>query len=151
MANSKSATSKPRRQAAAKPAVRSGQGRSRSGGRPAKPSSDASAPKPGRTKTSAGIVQRAAAKAKVPAVALGAAAAGVAGARALKGRMGRKTVLGVPVPHSLGGASLPDLDVRSMAKTIGEASQWFADTSKAISKDLERAGNQAERIGKVLG
>jgi hypothetical protein len=149
MANSKPATSKPRRQT--KPAAKSGPGRSRSGGRQAKPSSDASAPKPDTSEASAGIVKRAAAKAKGPAVAVGAAAAGVAGARALRSRMGHKTILGVPVPRSLGGASLPDLDVRSMAKTIGEASQWFAETSKAVSRDLERAGNQAERIGRMLG
>jgi hypothetical protein len=130
MANSRSAPSKPRRKTG---------------------SSDARAPKPGTSETGAGTVKRAVTKAKGPAVAVGVAAAGVAGARALKGRLGRKTVLGVPVPHSLGGASLPDLDVRSMAKAIGEASQRFAETSKAVSKDLERAGNQAERIGRMLG
>ena len=96
-------------------------------------------------------MKQVAAKATGPAVAVGVAAAGVAGARALKRRMGRKTVLGVPVPRALGGASMPDLDVRSIAKTIGEASQRFAETSKAVSKDIERAGDQAERIGRMLG
>src|SRR6476661_2916220 len=38
-------------------------------------------------------------KAKGPAVAVGAAAAGLAGGLVLKGRTGRKKVLGVPVPR----------------------------------------------------
>jgi hypothetical protein len=137
-------------------------------GRSAKSSSGASASKQGTSKTAAkriesarstaakrvgqaaGTAKQAAVKAKGPAVVVGAAAAGVAGGLALKGRMGRNTVLGVPVPRSLGDSSLPDLDVRSVAKTIGEASQRFARTSKAVSKDIERAGDQAERIGRML-
>jgi hypothetical protein len=167
MANSKSAPSKPRRKAGSgssggsagvrrtsnrsakapsrpKPAAKSGQVKFRSGGRSTQPSSGPSAPK-------RGTVRQVAAKAKGPAVAVGVAAAGVAGARALKGRMGRKAVLGVPVPGWLGSTSLPDLDMRSLAKTIGEASQRFAETSKAVSKDIERVGDQAERIGRLLG
>jgi hypothetical protein len=145
MANSRSAPSKPRKKT----------GSSSSGGAAPSPKRASSRstrapsrPKPGEI--DAGIVKRAAAKAKGPAVAVGAAAAGVAGARALKGRMGHKTVLGVPVPGWLGGASLPDLDVKSLAKTIGEASQRFAETSRAVSKDIERAGDQAERIARML-
>jgi hypothetical protein len=65
--------------------------------------------------------------------------------------MRRHKVLGVPMPRSLNGASLSDLDVRSIAKTVGEASQRFAKTSKSVSRDIERAGDQAERIGKMLG
>jgi hypothetical protein len=65
--------------------------------------------------------------------------------------MRRKTVLGVPVPRSLGKASLPDLDVKSMAKTVGKASKNFGQTTKSVSKDIERVGDQAERIGKILG
>ena len=87
-------------------------------------------------------------KAKRPAVAVGAAVAGVAGGLALKRRLGRPKVLGVPVPRSL---KAPSVDVKSLAKTVGDASQRFAKTSKSVSKDLERAGDQAERIGKILG
>jgi len=86
-------------------------------------------------------------KAKGPAVAVGAAAAGLAGGLALKGRSRRKTVLGVPLPRSL----KPDLDVKSLAKNVGQASQRVAKTSKSVSKDIERAGDKAERIGKILG
>ena len=84
-------------------------------------------------------------KAAGPAVAVGAAAAGVAGGLALKSRRGRKSVLGVPVPGKPG-----DIDVQSIVKTVGKASKRFADTSKSVSKDIERAGDKAERIGKIL-
>lgn len=145
MANSKSAPSKPRRKA----------GSGSSGGTAPKRTSNPSTKAPARPKPAppaAGTTKRTAAKVKGPAaIAVGVAVAGVAGARALKGRMGRKTVLGVPVPGWLGGASLPDLDVRSIAKTIGEASQRVAETSKAVSKDIERVGDQAERLGRLLG
>jgi hypothetical protein len=56
----------------------------------------------------------------------------------------------VPLPAPLQKAKLSDLDVRSVAKAVGEASQSFAKTSRTVSKDIERAGEQAERIGKVL-
>ena len=94
-----------------------------------------------------GTAKDAAGKVKGPAVAAGAAAAGVAGGLLLNGRLKRKTVLGVPVPRAL---SKSHLDVKSIAKTVGEASQTFAKTSKTVSKDLEHAGDQAERIGKIL-
>jgi hypothetical protein len=88
--------------------------------------------------------------AKGPAVALGAAAAGVAGGWVLRNRLRRKRVLGVPLPRSLGRGSLTDIDLQSMAKTLGKASRQFGQTSKNVSKDIERVGDQAERIGKIL-
>ena len=63
----------------------------------------------------------------------------------LKGRHSKPKVLGVPVP------SVPDIDVKSIAKSVGKASKQFAQTSKKMSKDIERVGDQAERIGKILG
>jgi len=87
--------------------------------------------------------------AKRPAVAVGAAAAGLAGGLVLRSRTRRKTVLGMTVPRSVGKA-LSGLDARSVAKTVGHASKQFAKTTKNVSKDLERAGDQAERIGKIL-
>lgn len=92
-----------------------------------------------------GSVKQVAGKAKGPAIAVGAAAAGVVGGIALKGRARRRTVLGIPVPKHMAS-----VDARSLAKTVGEASIRFAKTSKTVSKDLERAGDQAERIGKIL-
>ncbi|HYI80486.1 MAG TPA: hypothetical protein VEW67_06470 [Thermoleophilaceae bacterium] len=81
-------------------------------------------------------------------MAVGAAAAGIAGGLLVKSRMSRPKVLGLSVPRSL---KKPSLDPKSIAKTVGDASQTFAKTSKSVSKDLERAGDQAERIGKILG
>jgi hypothetical protein len=85
-------------------------------------------------------------KAKGPAVAVGAAAVGVAGGLAIRSRTRRKTILGVPVPKQV-----PTIDPQAIAKTVGNASKQFAKTSKSVSKDIERAGDQAERIGKILG
>ena len=45
---------------------------------------------------------------------------------------------------------LPTIDPKSVAKTVGDASTRFAKTSRTVSKDIERAGDQAERIGKIL-
>ena len=75
------------------------------------------------------------------AAAAGAAAVGIAGGVILKGRNRRKTVLGVPVPK---------VDPQAIAKTVGDASLRLARTSKTVSKDIERAGDQAEKIGKIL-
>ena len=87
--------------------------------------------------------------AKRPAIAVGAAAAGVAGGLVLRSRTRRKTVLGLTVPRSI-GKTLSGMDAKSVAKTVGQASKRFAKTTKNVSKDLERAGDQAERIGKIL-
>jgi hypothetical protein len=88
-----------------------------------------------------GTAKDAAKKAGGPAVAVGAAAVGLAGGLALKRRSRRPKVLGM---------ALPDLDVKSVAKTVGKASKQFGQTSKSVSKDIERVGDQAERIGKIL-
>ena len=97
-----------------------------------------------------GTLKSAAGKATGPAVAIGAAAAGVAGGLVLKNRTRRKKILGVPLPRSIGKASLSDLDLKSIAKTVGKASQQLGQTSKNVSKDIERVGDQAERVGKIL-
>lgn len=75
---------------------------------------------------------------------------GVAGGLVLNRRTRRTKVLGVTLPRSL-GKTLPDLDVKSVAKSMGKASKKFGQTSKNVSKDIERVGDQAERIGKILG
>jgi hypothetical protein len=92
-----------------------------------------------------GTLKSAAGKAGAPALAAGAAAAGVAGGLLIKSRMGRKKVLGVSLPRS------SDIDVKSLAKNVGKASKQFGQTSKNVSKDIERVGDQAERLGKMLG
>src|SRR5215204_5910470 len=85
-----------------------------------------------------GTVKHAASKASGPALAVGAAAAGVAGGLALKNRARRNKVLGVTVPRSIGKPSLPDFDAKSMAKTVSKASKQFGQTSKTVSKHIER-------------
>ena len=94
-------------------------------------------------------IKQVASTAKRPAIAVGAAAAGVAGGLVLRSRTRRKTVLGVKVPSSI-GKTLSGIDAKSVAKSVGQASKRFAKTTKSVSKDLERAGDQAERIGKIL-
>jgi hypothetical protein len=89
-----------------------------------------------------------ASKAKGPAVAVGATAAGVAGGLLIRSRTRQRKVLGVPVPRSLGK---PEIDVKSLAKTVGKASKQFGQTTKTVSKDMEKVGDQAERIAKILG
>jgi hypothetical protein len=88
-----------------------------------------------------GTLRSAANKAGGPAVAVGAAAAGIAGGLLLKGRNRRRKVLGV---------TIPDLDLQSVLKTVGQASRQLGETSKTVSKDIERVGDQAERVGKIL-
>ena len=92
-----------------------------------------------------GTIKGVASKATGPAVAVGAAAVGVAGGILIRSRTRRKTVLGVPVPKRL-----PSVDPKAIAKSVGSASRRFAKTSKSVSKDIERAGDQAEKIGKIL-
>lgn len=94
-----------------------------------------------RANGDAGSVKEVASKAKGPALAAGAT---VVGLLALKSRRRRKKVLGVTLPRS------SELEIQSLAKTIGKASKEFAKTSKRVSKDIERVGHQAERIAKIL-
>ena len=94
-----------------------------------------------------GGVKGAVGKVRGPAVAIGATALGVAGGLVLRGRQRRKTVLGIQVPRNV---SLSNVDLKSVAKTIGKASAQFGETSKSVSRDIERVGDQAERIGKML-
>ena len=78
---------------------------------------------------------------------MGAAAAGVVG-----GLCSRPAGAARPCSASRCPApkDLPDIDAKAIAKTVGSATKQFAKTSKTVSKDLERAGDQAERIGKIL-
>jgi hypothetical protein len=92
-------------------------------------------------RSNAGAVKEIAGKGKGPA--MGAAAA-VVGLLALKRRRRRRKVLGLALPHS------SELEIKSLAQTVGNASKEFGKTSKRVSKDIERLGDQAERIGKIL-
>jgi hypothetical protein len=151
-ASRSSAAKKPaaKKPAAKKPA--SSNGRAKSSGSTKRSAATSRSSTPARSAGANGSghgvvasVKQAATRAKGPALAVGAAAAGLAGGIALKGRGRRKTVLGVPIPKRL-----PSVDPKALAKSVGEASAQLAKTSKSVSKDIERAGDQAERIGKIL-
>jgi hypothetical protein len=91
--------------------------------------------------SNATTVKEIADKAKGPAMVAGAT---VVGLLALKGRRRRRKVFGLALPRS------SELEMKSLAQTIGKASKDFGKTSKKVSKDIERLGDQAERIGRVL-
>jgi hypothetical protein len=97
-----------------------------------------------------GTVKQVAGKAKGPAIAVGAAAAGAAGGALLRGRTRKKKVLGVPVPRSFGKSKVTDLDLPEVVKSVGRASQQFGQKTKSVSKDVEQVGDRAERFGKML-
>jgi hypothetical protein len=59
-----------------------------------------------------------------------------------------RRVLGVKLPKPL--ISKPSVDGGSFVKQVGKASKQIGQTSKGVSKDLDRFGEQAERIGKIL-
>ena len=102
----------------------------------------------GTSQSGTGVVaalKSAAGKAGGPALAIGAGAAGVAGGLALKSIARPKKILGVPIPRSIRKAGLTDVDVKSVAKAVGKASKRFGETSKNVSRDIERVGDQAER------
>ena len=97
-----------------------------------------------------GTVKQVASKAKGPAIAVGAAAAGAAGGVLLRDRTRKKKVLGVPVPRSFGKSKVTDLDLPEVVKSVGRASQQFGQKTKSVSKDMENVGDRAERFGKML-
>jgi len=154
MANTKQSSAAKRSSSRSTAARKSGSATRSSNGRaPAKKRAPAKRKASTRvTSSSNGVpatIKQVANTAKRPAIAVGAAAAGVAGGLVLRSRTRRKTVLGLTVPRSI-GKTLSGLDAKSVAKTVGQASKQFAKTTKNVSKDLERAGDQAERIGKIL-
>jgi hypothetical protein len=97
-----------------------------------------------------GTIKQVASKAKGPAIAVGAAAAGAAGGALLRDRTRQKKVLGVPVPRSFGKSKVTDLDLPEVVKSFGRASQQFGQKTKSVSKDVEQVGDRAERFGKML-
>ena len=84
-------------------------------------------------------------------LAVGATTAlAVAGGLVLKDRLRRKTVLGVPVPRSIGKPRVPKVDVKGATKNVGKASTQFGQKTQRVAKDIERVGEQAERLGRLL-
>ena len=87
-----------------------------------------------------GSAKQVAHKAKVPAIAIGAAAAGMAGGIALGSRARPRTVLGVPMPKHR-----PSVDAKSLAKSVGKVGANFVKTSKRVSKERARRPGEADR------
>jgi hypothetical protein len=85
---------------------------------------------------------------KSTALGAGAAAAGVAlGAAAMRRRRPRR-VLGMKMP-AIGGGS-PFKQANNTGQRLGRASKRVAATSKLVSRELDRFGDRAERIGELL-
>lgn len=152
MATTKRSTAAKRSSTRSTAARKSGSANGRAPAKKRAPAKRKASTRPKSTQSSNGVpdaIKQVANTAKRPAVAVGAAAAGLAGGLVLRSRTRRKTVLGVKVPGSI-GKTLSGIDPKSVAKSVGQASKRFAKTTKNVSKDLERAGDQAERIGKIL-
>ena len=49
------------------------------------------------------------------------------------------------------GAGTIEIGSAALVPLGDKASKQFGQTSKTVSKDIERVGDQAERIGKILG
>ena len=89
----------------------------------AKPAKRRASTRASSTQSSNGVpetIKNVANTAKRPAVAVGAAAAGLAGGLVLRSRTRRRTVLGVKVPSSI-GKTLSGIDAKSVAKSLGMA------------------------------
>jgi hypothetical protein len=59
-----------------------------------------------------------------------------------------RRILGLRMPMPL--LPKPSLDGAGFVKQVGKASKQIGQTSRDVSKDLDRWGEQAERIGKIL-
>jgi hypothetical protein len=86
-----------------------------------------------------------ASKLRGPALAGGAAIAGILGGVALGAKaMPRKRRF--PSVNGLGKVDLKKVDVKKTRKQVGRASKAFGE----FTKELRKAGEQAERIGNAL-
>jgi hypothetical protein len=87
-----------------------------------------------------------ASKLRGPLLAGGAAVAGIAGGIALgaKARSRRRHTL--PSLPSMNGLDLKKVDMKKARKQVGRASKQFG----AFTRELRKAGEQAERIGNAL-
>ena len=97
-------------------------------------------------------VKQVASTAKRPAVAVGAAAAGLAGGLVLRSRTRRQTVLGVPVPQSLGKSRLrTGREVRRQVGRPGEQAVRQDDQERLQGPRARRRSGRAHRQDPRLG
>jgi hypothetical protein len=100
----------------------------------------------------AGTARKAIAKVGKPVVAGGVAVAGIVGGIALGAKaMPRKRRFPSSLMHGLNGLDMKKLDpgkidMKKTRKQVGKASKQFGE----FTKELRKAGEQAERIGEAL-
>jgi hypothetical protein len=94
-----------------------------------------------------------AAKLAKPALAGGVAVAGIVGGAVLRAKTSRKRRFPVSIGNPLGGVDMKKamkqiegLDINKARKQVGRASKQFGE----LTKELRKAGEQAERIGDAL-
>ena len=95
-----------------------------------------------RAAASSGTAESTASKLRAPAMASGAAIAAILGGVAL-GAKARSRKRHFP---SVNGVGLKKVDMKKTVKQVGRASKQFG----AFTKELRKAGEQAERIGNAL-
>jgi hypothetical protein len=125
--------------AAPKPASRkasSTNGKSRASSAKPTPRASTPAPEPARSTAS---------KLRAPAMAGGAAIAGILGGIALGAKALPRKRRGLQLP-SISGLDLDKLDINKTRKQLARASKGFGD----FTRELRKAGEQAERVGKAL-
>jgi hypothetical protein len=94
-----------------------------------------------------------AAKLAKPALAGGVAVAGIVGGAVLRAKTTRKRRFPVSIGNPLSGVDmkkarkqLEGLDIKKARKQVGRASKQFGE----LTRELRKAGEQAERIGDAL-
>jgi hypothetical protein len=89
-----------------------------------------------------------ASKLKAPLIAGGATIAAVAGGIVLgaKARPRRRSFPSLPSMPSMNGLDLKKVDMKKTRKQVGRASKQFGE----FTRELRKAGEQAERIGDAL-
>jgi hypothetical protein len=121
-----------------------------------KPAAAARKPAATATASSNGTLDSArstAAKLAKPALAGGVAVAGIVGGAVLRAKTTRKSRFPVSIGNPLSGVDmkkarkqLEGLDINKTRKQIGKASKQFGE----LTREIRKAGEQAERIGDAL-
>jgi hypothetical protein len=87
-------------------------------------------------------------KLKAPLIAGGVTVAGIAGGIVLgaRARRPRRRIPSMPSLPSMNGFDMKKVDLKKTRKQVGKASKQFGE----FTKELRKAGEQAEKIGNAL-